>query len=722
MSRSEFARVVLTSALTLLGLWVAVYGDGEVSRLAVVDRERALGDRFLRGCPAYAISPDEAVLIVPGDTVADLPLLEAGAALPVVEVPLWLTTGPIPDETAGRLGLDILLSREGKTIFSAPEDAAFDLIAEGWLVVRMEFAPLRLMEPEPWRDRMLEALLAHRPLDSRRAGFMRALIDSVDSLRLESALHFLEYDDANSRYRSRFQARPETRQQVVPYLSGMLETYLVPYGGHVLEQQFIKKLGGDFECTGEFPCDTVFTNVIATKPGRRTSAHYIICAHYDAIATRTSGWSEEWYMEGVPAPGADDNGTGVAILLECARVLGPLDLDIGLKLIAFSGEELGLLGSEFYVDNLAPEDSILGVLNVDMVGYADESPLLEIIYDWNSEWLADQLEDAHGVLGLDFEVEPFNLSGLAISDHFNFWQRGIPGIMLIEELKVQGSGKGAPINPYYHSIGDTSGVLDMGMIEGAGRMVVGVISRFADLPEDSLPDIWLTEGSIEFDWNGRGIGLPPVAGEPLEVDVRGLNVGTAMEEAEPYSFEIWRGRPNTGVLVHSGTELLRLNGGEHTNIDFSWETDPEAYGDVIFTFSLLPAGEDVETDLTNNTVEAGLAIMPLTSMLRDVHVTPNPVSFSRAEPKLRFEILHPEGDFNAVMDVWVFDILGAITGRGSFERTPLVRDFGPGANAIDLTRLVSREIAPGLYVCRVRLRLIGEPGIFDTQFKFAVDR
>jgi hypothetical protein len=213
-----------------------------------------------------------------------------------------------------------------------------------------------------------------------------------------------------------------------------------------------------------------------------------------------------------------------------------------------------------------------------------------------------------------------------------------------------------------------------------------------------------------------------VAGQSLTVDIRALNLGAAFVETEPYTFEIWQGDRDTGVLIHSGTELIEAIAGEPAEIRFTWESDPETYGDVTFTFVLVPTGDGVESDLSNNTVGASLAIMPATSMLRDVHVTPHPVSFTEGEAKLRFEILHPEGDFNAVMDVRIFDILGAVVARASLEKTPLVHDFGVGENAVDLSRVVSERIAPGLYVCRIRLRLLGEPGVFDTQFKFAVDR
>ena len=722
MTRSESALKFLMAGIIVLGLFAPVHGDRGDALLAVIDREYASANPLLEDCPAYAISADDVLILISGTALGEMPALAATKVIPAVELPMWVTPAPIPEEIAGRVGLEILLTEGVNTVFAASEDAAYDLLAEGYFVVRVELRPLRRMQAAPWIRPMVEDLLECRPLDDRRAEFLRAMTDSVDSLRLKDILHFLEYDDANSRYRSRFQVRPETRQEVVPYISGMLNSYVSPYGGDVVEQEFVQRVGGAYACVDTIPCDTIFVNIIATKPGRKTSAHYIICAHYDAIASRTSGWSSEWYKEDIAAPGADDNGTGVAVVMECARLLSGLDLDVGIKFIAFSGEELGLLGSDYYVANLAPEDSVIGVINVDMVGYVDQTPILEIVYDWKSRWISDQIEDVGRVLALESEVEPINLSGIANSDHASFWKIGIPANMMIEELKTIGGFRGGPVNPHYHSLGDTVGLLDIKMVSDAARLAVGFVSRFAEMPEDSLSDLWLTEGSAELDWPGRSVGQPPVAGDSLVARVRALNVGGTMDEPEPYRFEIWHGQRNTGSLIYESTEMLQVGGGEHTDITFSWETDPDTYGDITLTFVLLPAGEDVESDLTNNVVEVGLKIMPVTAILRDLHVTPNPVSFAQGEPQLRFEILHPEGDFNAVMDVWVFDILGSVVGHASLEKTPLVHDFDAGGNSVDLSRVVSGGIAPGLYICRTRLRLLGESGTFDAKFKFAVDR
>jgi hypothetical protein len=96
-------------------------------------------------------------------------------------------------------------------------------------------------------------------------------------------------------------------------------------------------------------------NIIVTKTGSRKPAKFLVLTgHYDTIV----------------GPGVNDNGSGIAILLEVARVLADVETDISIRFINFSAEEEGLIGSTAYVsDVVAPEATdILLVLNIDEVG------------------------------------------------------------------------------------------------------------------------------------------------------------------------------------------------------------------------------------------------------------------------------------------------------------------------------------------------------------------
>ena len=93
----------------------------------------------------------------------------------------------------------------------------------------------------------------------------------------------------------------------------------------------------------------------------------IIGAHYDAVPF---------------SPGADDNGSGVAVLLEAARVLSRIDRPSRLQVcfVAFAMEENGMIGSQHYVERLRKNRTpVAGMLSLECVGYTDSRPGSQII-------------------------------------------------------------------------------------------------------------------------------------------------------------------------------------------------------------------------------------------------------------------------------------------------------------------------------------------------------
>lgn len=96
-------------------------------------------------------------------------------------------------------------------------------------------------------------------------------------------------------------------------------------------------------------------NIIVTRPGTAAADRLlVVTGHYD-----TAG-----------GPGVNDNGSGVAVMLEAARVLADVATDLSVRFVHFAGEEAGLVGSRAYVAEIAvpQETDILLVLNVDQVG------------------------------------------------------------------------------------------------------------------------------------------------------------------------------------------------------------------------------------------------------------------------------------------------------------------------------------------------------------------
>jgi hypothetical protein len=104
-------------------------------------------------------------------------------------------------------------------------------------------------------------------------------------------------------------------------------------------------------------------NVIATVDGKKkTGAIYMVIAHFDSISKQPE----------VSAPGADDDGSGAAAVLEIGRVLKDLSPDSTVKLGLFSNEEQGRVGSEHFARKAREKDlNIRGVINLDIIGYND---------------------------------------------------------------------------------------------------------------------------------------------------------------------------------------------------------------------------------------------------------------------------------------------------------------------------------------------------------------
>ena len=156
----------------------------------------------------------------------------------------------------------------------------------------------------------------------------------------------------------------------------------------------------------------------------------IICAHYDATGVRSAGG---WDWQRDPAPGADDNASGVALVLESARLLAGQQFPWSIRFIAWSGEELGLLGSQAYADLAAErDDNILGVLNFDMIGFNDLQQRLELVTNPGSQWLANEMVAAAERYGIGLAIDVFEDPGSRISDHAPFWRQGYDAIVGIE--------------------------------------------------------------------------------------------------------------------------------------------------------------------------------------------------------------------------------------------------------------------------------------------------
>jgi len=202
-------------------------------------------------------------------------------------------------------------------------------------------------------------------------------------------------------------------------------------------------------------------NVLAYMPGK-ADEYVVLGAHYDHLGRGTFD-SLAPSQIGQIHPGADDNASGTAGLLELARVLSPLkgQLDRGILFASFAGEELGLLGSAAWVkDPTKPLDKAVAMLNMDMIGRIRDNKVYVGGVGTGSDF-QKILEQARGDSPLKFEISP---GGYSSSDHTSFVMKRIPVLFFFSGLHSD-----------YHKPSDTWDKIN----SGSAAMLVNIVARAA---------------------------------------------------------------------------------------------------------------------------------------------------------------------------------------------------------------------------------------------------
>jgi len=240
-------------------------------------------------------------------------------------------------------------------------------------------------------------------------------------------------------------------------------------GSHQLVQQFVQSTlaqwgdveAHEFEVRGQSHVNWVLK--LAGPSVDVSQPPVIIGAHYDAVPG---------------TPGADDNASGVAVLLELAQLFAEQPPAVPLWFVAFDMEEYGMLGSQAYAAELkATGQSVRLMLSLEMLGYCDRaphsqrypSPVLEKLYPNTGDFIAlvgnlttilamRKLGKHIKQAGAACEWLPVPNGGAAIpatrlSDHSPFWDYGYPAIMVTDTAFMR--------NPHYHQSSDLIDTLDL---------------------------------------------------------------------------------------------------------------------------------------------------------------------------------------------------------------------------------------------------------------------
>jgi Zn-dependent M28 family amino/carboxypeptidase len=246
-----------------------------------------------------------------------------------------------------------------------------------------------------------------------------------------------------------------------------IENELAGYGLQ-MESDYFSYRGGNFR------------NVIGKLGDPSSKPAIVVGAYFDSVQG---------------SPGADDNASGVAVLLETARVLSKTRLRSQILFCAFQLEEFNMIGSRHFARKLKKTGArVDAMMSLEMIGYTDSRPgsqkypaglgwlypdrgdFIGVISNWNSNSLArnfaQSLRQVDGLL-----VETLSLPGngalvpaASLSDHAPFWDLGFPALLITDTAFLR--------NPNYHRASDSLETLNMNFMtkvcEGVIRGVLGL--------------------------------------------------------------------------------------------------------------------------------------------------------------------------------------------------------------------------------------------------------
>ncbi|MBD2103526.1 M28 family peptidase [Leptolyngbya sp. FACHB-261] len=275
-----------------------------------------------------------------------------------------------------------------------------------------------------------------------------------------------ELDDLKARLQAHLQ---EVVRERDPYLATAGHFYVQQY----IRQQF-ERWGAvevhEFEVRGKRHQNLILNLPSSSGQTAAQKPPILIGAHYDAVPG---------------SPGADDNATGVAALLELARLLSAEPTKHPLRLVAFDLEEYGLLGSQGYADFLREQQQSLRLmLSLEMLGYCTTAPGsqryptgLQYFYPNCGNFIAlvgnlPTLPDLIGLsrrirqVGVPCQWLPAGQKGQLVpatraSDHAPFWDRGYRALMVTDTAYLR--------NPHYHKASDRLETLDLDFLTGVCR-------------------------------------------------------------------------------------------------------------------------------------------------------------------------------------------------------------------------------------------------------------
>lgn len=287
-------------------------------------------------------------------------------------------------------------------------------------------------------------------------------VDSVDPTRLETHVRAL-----SQKFGPRDVEHPQYLDKCAVYIHGEFARA----GGRVSDQPFEKD-------------GRTYRNVVASF-GPESAEIVVVGAHYDSAG---------------PRPGADDNASGVAGLIELAELLGRSELGARVDLVAYTLEEppvfrSTLMGSAVHARSLAESGTrVRAMICLEMIGYFSDAPnsqrypigALGVFYPGTGNFISvvgrvgggglvrtvKRAMTASSTIPVYSINAPSFVPGIDFSDHLNYWNEGFPAVMISDTSFYR--------NANYHTVDDTADTLDYGRM---AQVVVGVHAAVVELAQ-----------------------------------------------------------------------------------------------------------------------------------------------------------------------------------------------------------------------------------------------
>jgi len=257
--------------------------------------------------------------------------------------------------------------------------------------------------------------------------------------------------------------------------------------------------------------ERITRNVVAAIEGTdKPDTYIIIGAHYDHLGTGKFG---SLYNRDTTSihNGADDNASGTSGLLELAHYFSENPPQRSLLFIAFSGEEMGLLGSRHFVENpTVPLDQTLAMINMDMIGRLNSNKLLIFGTGSSPDW--DSLIAEANIDSLSINTIP---DGTGASDHTSFYNKQIPVLHYFTDTHAD-----------YHRPSDDSDYINAEgqdrVLEHVKRVVISLNSlnegqlTYTEAPETQSRDVTMSGITMgvtpDYGFSGKGLRITGVSG------------------------------------------------------------------------------------------------------------------------------------------------------------------------------------------------------------------